>query len=85
MLHTADGEKLFAWHVLPTAVYLKHEAELQGQPSGRADRVESTAAFRALRNDPDARVVISCKTLIGPPVFSSPSMILTSRRSPWSK
>jgi len=59
LLNTADGEKLFAWHVLPTAVYLKHEAELQGELPGRADRVESTTAFRALKNDPNARVIVS--------------------------
>ncbi|KAH7018381.1 Alpha/Beta hydrolase protein [Microdochium trichocladiopsis] len=58
-LQTADGEKLYAWHVLPTSVYLKHEDALLKAAPGRSSAAESTAAFRLLKNDPDARVIVS--------------------------
>ncbi|KAK8064490.1 hypothetical protein PG994_007128 [Apiospora phragmitis] len=57
-IQTADGETLYAWHVLPLRAYLKNEDKLQAQPAGFAEDVTSTESFRMLREDPDARLVV---------------------------
>ncbi|OJJ43651.1 hypothetical protein ASPZODRAFT_154484 [Penicilliopsis zonata CBS 506.65] len=57
-LRTADGERLYAWHVLPIELYRKHELELVAEPVGFVPDITSRHAFRLLRDDPDARLVI---------------------------
>ncbi|KAF1990399.1 alpha/beta-hydrolase [Aulographum hederae CBS 113979] len=54
---TPDGEKLYAWHVMPVALYSKHEEEIRKQPSGPVDFKKSLAA--KLLKDPESRVIIN--------------------------
>ncbi|KAI8958048.1 alpha/beta-hydrolase [Daldinia sp. FL1419] len=58
-LSTVDGESIYAWHILPLPTYLKHEDKLQSQPQGYSDDITKTATFKLLKDDPDARLVIS--------------------------
>lgn len=55
---TNDGEKLYAWHVLPVGIYRRHQDDLLAQPSGLTRDIASRLAFQLLRDDPDARLVI---------------------------
>ncbi|KAK4154245.1 Alpha/Beta hydrolase protein [Chaetomidium leptoderma] len=58
-LTTADNETLYAWHILPLPVYSQHEAKLSSQPSGFSKDITTTENFRLLRDDPNAKLVIS--------------------------
>ncbi|KAL8957643.1 MAG: hypothetical protein Q9193_005137 [Seirophora villosa] len=55
---TSEGRKLYAWHLLPIELYRQHESELIAEPSGFSADISSRLAFRLLRDDPDARLVI---------------------------
>ncbi|EHL01817.1 hypothetical protein M7I_2170 [Glarea lozoyensis 74030] len=44
---------------MPLALYAKHESEIIAQPSGCAEDITKTKAFRLLRDDPDARLIIN--------------------------
>lgn len=57
-IDTSDGERLYAWHVLPLEVYRKHEALLVAEPAGYVSDITSRLAFQLLRDDPEARLVI---------------------------
>ncbi|TVY16767.1 Glycylpeptide N-tetradecanoyltransferase [Lachnellula arida] len=56
---TPDHETIYAWHVMPLGLYAKHESEILQQPSGLADDITQTTAFRLLRDDPDSRLIIN--------------------------
>jgi len=59
---TADNVTIFAWHILPTHLYLKHETALKAQPDfGRKpyDEAAKTVGLRLLLDNPDATVVVS--------------------------
>jgi len=60
-LTTPDNEVLYAWHVLPLGLYAKNEPTLLREPSGCAVDITKTAAFALLRDDPEARLIISCE------------------------
>ena len=65
-LKTPDDETLYGWHIMPLPVYLKNEEKLLQEPSGlRKDYIQSEA-FRILKEDPNARLVIFCKQPIFP-------------------
>ena len=55
---TPNGGTLYAWHILPIELYRKHESALVEEPFGFASDIESRLAFKLLRNDPDARLII---------------------------
>lgn len=55
---TSDGERLYAWHILPTELYRKHEDSLTEEPAGFVTDIKSRRAFQLLRNDPDARLTL---------------------------
>lgn len=55
---TSEGGKLYAWHLLPTELYRQHESQLIAEPSGFSTDFTSRVAFKLLRHDPDARLVI---------------------------
>jgi abhydrolase domain-containing protein 12 len=55
---TTDGETLYAWHILPLDLYRRNEGDLIAEPSGFAHDITSRLAFRLLRDDPDAWLVI---------------------------
>jgi abhydrolase domain-containing protein 12 len=57
-LESSDGEKLYAWHILPVELYRKHEVALLQEPVGFVSDITSRHAFKLLRDDPDARLVL---------------------------
>ncbi|KAI1868491.1 uncharacterized protein JN550_006407 [Neoarthrinium moseri] len=57
-LDTADGESLFAWHILPLPTYLRNEDKLQAAPAGFSKDFAATESFKILHDDPKARLVI---------------------------
>lgn len=59
-INTPDGEVLFAWHVLPLAVYAKNEALLVDEPNGMPTNIEKTKAFKLLAKVPGSCLVINC-------------------------
>jgi hypothetical protein len=46
---------------MPLGLYAKHESEILQQPSGLADDITQTKAFRLLRDDTDSRLIINCE------------------------
>lgn len=59
-ISTPDGEALFAWHILPLALYTKHESFLSQERVGLAEDIEQTMAFKLLVTDPESRLVVYC-------------------------
>jgi abhydrolase domain-containing protein 12 len=57
-LKSSDGEKLYAWHILPVELYRKHEDALVEEPIGLVSDITSSLGFQLLRNDPDARLIL---------------------------
>ena len=57
-IKTSDGERLYAWHILPIELYRKHELPLVAEPIGFVSDITSRLAFRLLRDDPEARLII---------------------------
>ncbi|TVY33366.1 Monoacylglycerol lipase [Lachnellula occidentalis] len=57
-IKVSDGEALYAWHVLPLELYREHEVSLLDEPSGFVSDITSTHAFKLLRDDPEARLVL---------------------------
>ncbi|PNY29844.1 Abhydrolase domain-containing protein 12B [Tolypocladium capitatum] len=55
-LDTPDGESVYAWHVLPLPLYLKHESSLVNQQPGLSPNFAETGSFRLLKEDPEARL-----------------------------
>lgn len=55
---SSDGGGLYAWHILPIELYRRHEQTLLSEPSGFALDITSRFAFKLLRDDPDAFLVI---------------------------
>ncbi|KAF1842357.1 alpha/beta-hydrolase [Cucurbitaria berberidis CBS 394.84] len=60
-LDTADGEKLFCWHVLPLDVYLQNEYELvKAATTGEVfEELKGTVGEKLMRRDGDSRVVVN--------------------------
>ncbi|KAF2839887.1 alpha/beta-hydrolase [Patellaria atrata CBS 101060] len=57
-LSTPDGETLHTWHILPLETYRKNQKELRNEPVGLCHNLEERLAFRLLKDDPDARLVL---------------------------
>ena len=57
-IKSSTGGTLYAWHILPTELYRQHEPTLVAEPSGFASDITSRFAFKLLRDDPDARLII---------------------------
>lgn len=69
-LVTPDNETLYGWHLLPLHLVHEHEEELiKNTPSGPAKDYTQTVAFQTLANDPNARVVVSCKSYQKPSTY----------------
>lgn len=62
-LDTPDGATLYLWHILPIALYSRHEDTLSKASRVPGDKYTSSDACRLLREDPEARLVVSCKWL----------------------
>ena len=61
-LPTADGEKLFCWHVLPLDVYFEHETELANLASEEAldsDDFIAGLGAKLLRKDAESKLVVN--------------------------
>jgi abhydrolase domain-containing protein 12 len=58
ILKSSGEEHIYAWHVLPIELYLKHEPALLAEPAGFTSDFTSRLSFRLLRNDPDSRLII---------------------------
>ena len=54
-IKTTDGERLYAWHILPTELYRKNELSLVQEPVGFVSDIKSRLGFQLLRDDPEAR------------------------------
>jgi abhydrolase domain-containing protein 12 len=54
---TKDGHRLFTWLVTPLGVYARHLDEFVREQRGVED-VRETLAFRLLRDDPEARLLL---------------------------
>lgn len=57
-IHSPSGGTLYAWHILPIELYRQNELALIEEPSGFALSITSRLAFKLLRDDPDARLII---------------------------
>ena len=68
-LSTPDGETLHAWHILPLRLYAKHEESISSsREPGLCKDVKQTESFRLLKEDPNAKVIIFCKSVHFVPV-----------------
>jgi abhydrolase domain-containing protein 12 len=56
-ISTEDGEQLFTWLIAPLGVYAKHSEDFITEQPGVHD-IEEKLAFRLLRSDPEARLLI---------------------------
>lgn len=57
-IKSSMGGTLYAWHILPLELYRQHETTLIAEPPGFAVDMTSRFAFKPLREDPDARLII---------------------------
>ena len=57
-IKSSAGGSLYAWHILPVELYRQHETALLAEPPGFALDITSRFAFKLLRDDPDARLII---------------------------
>ena len=57
-IRSSSGETLYAWHILPIELYRKNEDILVAETSGYSLDTTSRHAFRLLRDDPKARLII---------------------------
>lgn len=57
-IQQGGSENLHAWHILPVELYHRHEEQLLAEPSGLVADFTSRTAFRLLRDDPEALLVI---------------------------
>ena len=57
-IKSSDGESLYAWHILPIELYRTHELDLVEEPSGFVLDITTRLAFKLLRDDPDARLIL---------------------------
>ncbi|KAL8881497.1 MAG: hypothetical protein Q9198_001315 [Flavoplaca austrocitrina] len=57
-IRSSDGGALYAWHILPIELYRQHESALIEESSGFVPNLDSRTAFKLLRDDPEARLVI---------------------------
>lgn len=60
-LPTVDGVSLYLWHVLPLALYTRHEAVLSQSSRVSLDEYALSSAFKLLKEDPEARLILSCE------------------------
>jgi hypothetical protein len=61
-LKTSDNETLYAWHMMPLPLYSEHEEAILKGPPGLVDDITTTENFKVLREDPNSRLVIYCKS-----------------------
>ncbi|KAF3172132.1 hypothetical protein EYR41_000625 [Orbilia oligospora] len=57
-LNTPDGERLFAWHILPHEVYARHRDELLRRDVGLVEDITQTLGFKLLKEDEEAKLIV---------------------------
>ncbi|KAK5115789.1 hypothetical protein LTR62_000878 [Meristemomyces frigidus] len=57
-IRSSSGQSLYAWHILPTGLYQKHEQGLLAEAPGHVADIITRLGFKLLRDDPEARLVI---------------------------
>lgn len=57
-ISTPDGENLYAWHILPIQLYSRYEKTLQNESAGFVANITSRIAFRLLKDDSEAKLII---------------------------
>ena len=57
-IKSSSGGTLYAWHILPIELYRQHERALIAESSGFVLDITSRFAFKLLRDDPDARLIL---------------------------
>lgn len=57
-IRSGDDGSLYAWHILPIELYRQYEDDLIAEPAGFVIDVSSRTAFKLLRDDPEARLII---------------------------
>lgn len=67
---------LYAWHILPLALYAKHEPSLIAQTTGLSPNITQTLPFKLLSQNPETRLVISCPALPSPPLLPKSTSLL---------
>ena len=82
-IQTPDGENIYAWHVLPLPLYLQNEATLATQTPGYNNDFTLTESFRILKEDPESRVVLSCKLLLFETMVEKTGVLIAT--SSWRK
>ncbi|KUJ17478.1 alpha/beta-hydrolase [Mollisia scopiformis] len=65
ILKSSDGERLYAWHILPLEIFRKHELALLEEPVELVSDFTSKLAFKLLREDPDARLILHFHGAVG--------------------
>jgi abhydrolase domain-containing protein 12 len=55
---SSPGETLYAWHILPIELYRRNEDTLLAEPSGFSLDITVKHAFKLLRDDLKARLII---------------------------
>jgi len=57
-LITPDGETLHTWHILPLETYRRNEKALRAERTGLCQDIKERLAFKLLRDDPGAQLVL---------------------------
>ena len=60
-IQTLDGESLYAWHILPLAVYTRHEASLVVESTVQREHDDTSVALGLLSHRRESLLVISCQ------------------------
>jgi abhydrolase domain-containing protein 12 len=55
---SSTGGTLYVWHILAVELYRQYEPTLIAEPSGFVLDITSRFAFKLLRDDPDARLIL---------------------------
>ena len=57
-IRTSVGGELYAWHILPVELYRQHESALIAEPPELVPDFTARLAFKLLREDPDAQLIL---------------------------
>ncbi|KAK5729456.1 hypothetical protein LTS12_027347, partial [Elasticomyces elasticus] len=57
-IRSLRSESLYAWHIIPIALYYKHELDLRNERPGLVVDVTTRVTFKLLRDDPSSLLVI---------------------------
>ena len=75
---TPDGVALYAWLIAPLKLFATHEKEFLDASGLPGERVETSAAFKLLKSDPESRLLIYCEYAPCPIDMLNRSLFLSS-------